>query len=83
MKANFLSLPSVEKMPFLRSRALFFQRNKSTGAFFFFFCGSSVLTCAIDAMCGRDYGVPGVGSCSVEGDGEEEEEQEEEKRQKG
>lgn len=33
-------------------------------------------------MCGGDYGVPGVGSCSVEEDGEEEEEQEEEKRQK-
>lgn len=38
----------------------------------------------ISAMCEGDYGVLGVGNCSVEEDGEEEEEQEEEeeKRQK-
>lgn len=46
------------------------------------FCGSSLLTHMISAMCEGDYGVLGVGSCSVEEDGEEEEEQEEEKRQK-
>lgn len=55
-------------MSFLQSRALFFKRNKSQGRGWHVFCGSSVLTRVIYAMCGGDYGVPGAGSCLVEGD---------------
>lgn len=48
----------------------------------FFFHGNSLLTHMISAMCEGDYGVRGVGSCSVEEDGEEGEGQEGEKQQK-
>lgn len=82
LRLIFSSCSQWKKMSFLQSWALFFQRNKSRGRCWHVFCGSSVLTRAIYAMCGGDYGVPGVGSCSVEEDWEEEEEQEEEKRLK-